>query len=59
MSQRDYWSSSGYRHLTVGTDGRLTVTDAYLRAQLLRPELARNADFEALRGRREFAQLMS
>jgi hypothetical protein len=37
---RDYWSSSGYRHLTVGTDGRLTVTDAYLRAQLLRPELA-------------------
>ena len=40
MSQRDYWNSSGYRHLTVGTDGRLTVTDAYLRAQLLRPELA-------------------
>jgi hypothetical protein len=37
---RDYWSSSGYRHLTVGTDGRLTVSDAYLRAQLLRPELA-------------------
>ncbi|HEY8245406.1 MAG TPA: DUF6352 family protein [Casimicrobiaceae bacterium] len=40
MPQHDYWSSSGYRHLTVGTDGRLTVTDAYLRAQLLRPELA-------------------
>ena len=40
MSQRDYWNSSGYRHLTVGTDGRLTVTDPYLRAQLLRPELA-------------------
>jgi hypothetical protein len=40
LSQRDYWNSSGYRHLTVGTDGRLTVTDAYLRAQLLRPELA-------------------
>jgi hypothetical protein len=37
---RDYWGSSGYRHLTVGADGRLTVTDAYLRAQLLRPELA-------------------
>jgi len=40
LAKRDYWSSSGYRHLTVGTDGRLTVTDAYLRAQLLRPELA-------------------
>ncbi len=41
---RDYWASSGYRHLTVGTDGRLTVGDAYLRAQLLRPELAPIAD---------------
>ena len=40
MAKRDYWASSGYRHLTVGADGRLTVTDAYLRAQLLRPELA-------------------
>jgi len=40
LAKRDYWSSSGYRHLTVGTDGRLTVTDPYLRAQLLRPELA-------------------
>ena len=38
--KHDYWPSSGYRHLTVGADGRLTVTDAYLRAQLLRPELA-------------------
>jgi hypothetical protein len=37
---RDFWLSSGYRHLTVGADGRLTLTDAYLRAQLLRPELA-------------------
>ena len=37
---RDYWASSGYRHLTVGADGRLTLTDTFLRAQLLRPELA-------------------
>jgi hypothetical protein len=37
---RDFWLSSGYRHLTVGADGRLTLTDAYLRAQLLRPALA-------------------
>ena len=36
----DFWPSCGYRHLTVGADGRLTVTDAFLRAQLLRPELA-------------------
>jgi len=40
VTARDFWPSSGYRHLTVGADGRLTVTDAYLRAQLLRPELA-------------------
>jgi hypothetical protein len=38
--RRDFWSSCGYRHLTVGADGRLTLTDTYLRAQLLRPELA-------------------
>jgi hypothetical protein len=37
---RDFWPSCGYRHLTVGADGRLTVTDAFLRAYLLRPELA-------------------
>ncbi|MEO8484985.1 MAG: DUF6352 family protein [Betaproteobacteria bacterium] len=40
MPGNDYWESSGYRHLTVGADGRLTVTDAFLRVQLLRPELA-------------------
>ncbi len=39
-STRDFWPSCGYRHLTVGADGRLTVTDAFLRIQLLRPELA-------------------
>ncbi len=37
---RDFWPSCGYRHLTVGADGRLTVTDAFLRRYLLRPELA-------------------
>jgi|KBSSwiStaDraftv2_1062776.scaffolds.fasta_scaffold154859_2 hypothetical protein len=36
----DYWPSCGYRLLTVGGDGRLTVTDDFLRSYLLRPELA-------------------
>jgi Family of unknown function (DUF6352) len=36
----DFWPSCGYRLLTVGADGRLTVTDDFLRASLLRPELA-------------------
>ena len=36
----DFWRSSGYRLLTIGTDGRLTLTDDFLRASLLRPELA-------------------
>jgi hypothetical protein len=36
----DFWSSCGYRLLTVGADGRLTLTDDFLRASLLRPELA-------------------
>ncbi len=36
----DFWSSCGYRLLTVGPDGRLVVTDDFLRASLLRPELA-------------------
>jgi hypothetical protein len=36
----DFWPSCGYRLLTVGSDGRLTVTDDFLRSYLLRPELA-------------------
>jgi hypothetical protein len=36
----DFWPSCGYRLLTVGGDGRLTLTDDFLRSQLLRPELA-------------------
>lgn len=36
----DFWRSCGYRLLTVGGDGRLTVTDDFLRTFLLRPELA-------------------
>jgi hypothetical protein len=36
----DFWHSCGYRLLTVGSDGRLTLTDDFLRALLLRPELA-------------------
>ena len=36
----DFWPSCGYRLLTVGADGRLTVTDDFLRSYLLRPEFA-------------------
>jgi hypothetical protein len=36
----DFWNSCGYRLLTVGGDGRLTLTDDFLRSFLLRPELA-------------------
>jgi hypothetical protein len=36
----DFWPSCGYRLLTAGTDGRLTVTDDFLRGYLVRPELA-------------------
>ena len=39
-ARHDFWPSCGYRHLTVGADGRLTVTDAFLRRYLLRAELA-------------------
>ena len=36
----DFWPSCGYRLLTTGADGRLTLTDDFLRSSLLRPELA-------------------
>jgi hypothetical protein len=36
----DFWRSSGYRLLAKGSDGRLTVTDDFLRLHLTRPELA-------------------
>lgn len=36
----DFWHSSGYRLLAQGSDGRLTITDAFLKGFLLRPELA-------------------
>ena len=36
----DFWISCGYRLLQAGPDGRLVVTDDFLRATLLRPELA-------------------
>ena len=36
----DYWTSCGYRLLSRGADGRLALTDDFLRATLLRPELA-------------------
>jgi hypothetical protein len=36
----DFWPSCGLRLLAIGGDGRLTVTDAFLRAYLARPELA-------------------
>jgi len=36
----DFWPSCGYRLLTGRGDGRLAVTDDFLRSYLLRPELA-------------------
>ena len=36
----DFWPSCGYRLLTQRADGRLTVTDDFLRSYLLRIELA-------------------
>ena len=36
----DYWPSCGYRLLAKGGDGRLTVTDDFLRGYLTRPELS-------------------
>jgi hypothetical protein len=36
----DFWLSCGYRLLMVGADARLRLTDDFLRASLLRPELA-------------------
>lgn len=36
----DFWPTSGFRLLARGSDGRLTVTDAFLRSYLTRAELA-------------------
>src|SRR5829696_978856 len=36
----DFWQSCGYHLLTRADDGRLIVTDEYLRAYFARPELA-------------------
>ena len=36
----DFWPTCGYRLLARGGDGRLTVTDDFLRSYLARPELA-------------------
>ena len=36
----DFWPSCRYRLLTQGGDGRLTVTDDFLRSYLTRTELA-------------------
>ena len=36
----DFWPACGYRLLALGGDGRLTVTDDFLRSYLTRPELS-------------------
>ncbi len=36
---RDFWHDSGYHLLTVTADGRLGVSDDFLRAYLMRPEI--------------------
>jgi len=40
----DFWPSCGYQLLRKGSDGRLVVTDDYLRLYYSRPELAPVAD---------------
>src|SRR5512141_2630152 len=40
LGQHDFWTSSNYRLLAMAPDGRLRLTDDFLRAALLRPELA-------------------
>lgn len=36
----DFWPHSGYRHLSISAETRLIVSDDFLRADLLRPELS-------------------
>ncbi|MGA1068165.1 MAG: DUF6352 family protein [Burkholderiaceae bacterium] len=40
MSSQEFWEETGYRLLATDANGQLCVTDAFLRAQLARPELA-------------------
>ena len=39
MAERDFWRASGYGLLSRNDAGELTVTDAFLRAYLRRPEM--------------------
>jgi hypothetical protein len=43
----DFWQNCGYRLLTKNADGRLQVTDDYLRLYYTRPELAPPPEAEA------------
>ena len=36
----EFWTSCGYRLLKADSDGRLVVTEEFLKSFLLRPELA-------------------
>ena len=40
VAARDFWTSSGFRLLARDGDGRLAITDDFLRAYFLRPEVA-------------------
>jgi hypothetical protein len=44
----DFWPACGYSLLRKGADGRLTVTDDYLRLYYARPELAPVAESDAV-----------
>ena len=35
----DFWHSCGFHYLKRGPDGRLALTDDFLRSYLMRPEL--------------------
>ena len=55
---RDFWRESGYHLLTVTAEGRLAVSDDFLRAYLMRPEI-RPVEESCAAERRLHASLMS
>ncbi len=55
---REFWRESGYHLLTVTAEGRLAVSDDFLRAYLMRPEI-RPVEESCAAERRLHASLMS
>ncbi len=55
---REFWRESGYHLLTITAEGRLAVSDDFLRAYLMRPEI-RPVEESCAAERRLHASLMS